>query len=304
MPAGFDACDVYFPGTYIDPINITGPTPVYFASGIYYFENTVTIGGDANVVVGGGSVEGCTTDQYAAFYATNAPSTHNITGLGSTFVFGMAGRLVVNNATTTTALSLIFNQRYVSPTDTNTLPSATVNIMSVNGELENSDLNKPITDLIRPGVLSVPYSQAPTGALTFGAATLNKYRPSTLVPPIDPFNPIDTVPIVEVNLTTAKPVTVTTPGYVDVPQGRFLISIDAGMGTDAAISFKGGVLARKIEIPFDTPATFRIGVDEVVTQLVLRIKSVTTAGTPLVVSDAMVQVNANGAYGINSWAVG
>lgn len=304
MPDGFDACKVYFPGTYVDPIVISGSTPVYFTSGVYYFENSITITDNASVVVGGGAIEGCTSDQFAAFYAVNAPATHNITGLGSTFVFGMTGRLLVKNSVpftgaTTDSISLVFNQRYVSATDTNTLPSATVNIMSVNGSLPSSNLNNTIQDLDQSGVLYVPYSLAPTGATTFGAATLNKYRPSTLVPAVP-----DNDAIVEVNLTQPTATTVSVPGYVDVPQGRFLISIGAGLGAKAAINFDGGVLARTIEVPGDSPAKFKIGVSEVVTQLVLRLKSITTTGTPVVTSDAVVQVNANGAYAVNTWAVG
>ena len=41
---------MYFPGTYTNPVTIDGPT--YFASGIYYFEDTVLINGGADVVVG------------------------------------------------------------------------------------------------------------------------------------------------------------------------------------------------------------------------------------------------------------
>ncbi len=312
MSAGFPACNVFFPGTYVDPIVLSSTTPYYFTSGIYYFENSLTITGDANVVAGGGTVDGCTTDQYAVFYAINAPSTHNITGLGATFVFGMTGRLIVNNSVAPTVAgngpSLVFNQRYVNTADTNSLPSATVNIMSVNGELLNSDLANTPTDLIRTGVLSVPLSQAPTSGNTFGAATLNNYRPSTLVPP-DPAivpAPADTNPIIDISLTAAKPITLSVPGYVDVPQGRVSINIPAGsgFGSAAAINFSGGVLARKIEIPGDNPSSFSIGVAQVVTQLVLRIKTTTLTGTPTVTSDAIVQVNANGAYAINSWAVG
>jgi len=304
MPDGFDACKVYFPGTYVDPIVISGSTPVYFTSGIYYFENSVTITDNANVVVGGGGVDGCTTDQFAAFYAVNAPATHNITGLGATFVFGMTGRLVVKNSVpytgaATDSISLVFNQRYVSSTDTNNLPSATVNIMSVNGLLPSSNLSNSIQDLDQSGVLYVPYSLAPTGATTFGAATLNKYRPSTLVPAVP-----DNSAIVEVNLTQGTATTISVPGYVDVPQGRFLISIGAGLGVKDSINFDGGVLARTIEVPGDSPAKFKVGVSEVVTQLVLRLKSATTSGTPVVTSDAVVQVNANGAYAVNTWAVG
>ena len=91
-------CTVYFPGTYTNPVTIDRPEPTYFASGIYYFEDTLTIPTAPTwSSVGGGVVEGCATDQYAAFYAIDAPSTHNINGLGATFVFGGAGRLVVAN---------------------------------------------------------------------------------------------------------------------------------------------------------------------------------------------------------------
>lgn len=309
MPSEFQACNVLFPGTYTQPIVISGSTPVYFTSGIYYFENSVTITGNANVVVGGGAVEGCTTDQEAAFYANNAPATHNITGLGATFVFGMTGRLIVDNSVPGTSMSLIFNQRYVHPSDANSLPSATVNIMSVNGFLPDSNLTTgTLSDLTVPGVLSVPKSQAPTTNKAFGDATLNKYRPSTLVPPdltVDPLA-VDRDPIIDINFTTATPATIEVPGYVAVPQGRFRLNIAAasGFGATKSIKFSGGLVARAIEIPGENPAEFSIGVDEIVVQLILRIHTETVSGTPLVQSDAVVQVNKNGAYAVNSWSVG
>ena len=308
MPSDFGACNVYFPGTYTQPVVISSSTPVYFTSGIYYFEDTVTMTGDAHVVVGGGSVEGCTTDQDAAFYANNAPPTHNITGLGATFVFGMAGRLIVDNSVAGSEMSIVFNQRYVHPSDINSLPSASVNIMSVNGYLAGSNLTTGVlADLSVPGVLSVPKSVAPTTQGAFGDATLNKYRPSTLVPPdltVDPLA-VDTNPIVDVNLTTASPVNIEVPGYVAVPQGRFRLSIPAGsgFGVTKSIAFSGGVLARTVEIPGENPAQFSIGVEEIIVQLILRIHTKTMSGTPVVESDAIVQVNKNGAYAVNTWAV-
>ena len=137
MPAGFPECTIYFPGTYSNAITIDGPT--YFASGIYYFEDVVRINGGtvaspANVVVGGGVIEGCATDQYAAFYAVNAPSTHNINGLGATFVFGDTGRLVVANDVGG-PINVEFNKRYVAANDPGAAPSADVSMMSVNGKL-------------------------------------------------------------------------------------------------------------------------------------------------------------------------
>ena len=96
---------MYFPGTYLDPMVLDGPT--YFASGIYYFQNEVRIVGGASVVVGLGAVPGCTTDQEAIFYVQNPPGTHNMNGLGGTWVFGGRGRMVVDNSNNTPALARI-----------------------------------------------------------------------------------------------------------------------------------------------------------------------------------------------------
>lgn len=303
MPTGYPACRVFFPGTYRDPLTINTTTPVYFASGIYYFENTVTISGNANIVIGGGSIDGCTTDQEAAFYAENAPETHNITGLGATFVFGAAGRLVVNQATAG-PISLRFNQRYVDPTDSNNLPSASVSIISVNGSM----LGPAQVDLNIPATIVVPKSLAPTVDGTMADAVLNEYLPSTLVPPDPiafPLGP-DTNPIIDIAFSTNASVTIDVPGYVYVPQGRFRLDIpllNLTADQNKSINFTGGLVARMIELPGKNPATFSIGVAEVIVQLVLRIRSVTTTGSPIVVGEAVVQVNKNGGYAVNTWVV-
>jgi hypothetical protein len=191
MPAGFPECTVYFPGTYTNQVTIDGPT--YFASGIYYFEDVVLINGGtvtspADVVIGGGVVEGCASDQYAAFYAVNAPSTHNINGLGATFVFGDTGRLVVANDVGG-PIHVEFNKRYVAALDPGAAPSADVSMMSVNGQLGVDGVSGE--DLVIPDVLKVPLSHV--GQVTAPAlpvsATTQKYLPSTLVPP-----PAPTVP--------------------------------------------------------------------------------------------------------------
>lgn len=176
MPAGYAACTVYFPGTYVDPVTIEGTTPVYFTSGIYYFENTVRFSGSANVVIGGGAEEGCTNDQEAAFYAVDAPTVHNISGLGATFVFGDQGRLVVDDVTPGSGASVVFNKRYVGPADVSSISSAGVSIVSVNGE----NTGAGYVPLDRPGSLFVPISQV-AGATPAPAAGQG-YKPSALVP--------------------------------------------------------------------------------------------------------------------------
>ncbi len=145
MPAGFPTCRVYLPGTYPDTVVLDGPT--FFTSGIYYFENEVHVQGGASVVVGGGATPGCTTDQEAIFYAENVPGTHNMTGLGATWVLGGGGRVVVTNDSD---VSLQFNKRYVEDTDLGGLPAADVSIMTVNGlaggiAYDTADLQVPLS---------------------------------------------------------------------------------------------------------------------------------------------------------------
>lgn len=182
MPAGFPTCTVFFPGTYKDPVTVTGPA--YFTSGIYYFERPITFAGGANAVIGAGSVEGCTQDQEATFYAVNAPGTHNITGIGTTFVFGDQGRFIVDDDSG--PVSVIFNRRYVSDADAGVDTSGDISIMSVNGDLASDHVTGQT--LAVPGVINVALSQvgktAPVGATT------QSYLPSVYTPkPIAPDAP-------------------------------------------------------------------------------------------------------------------
>ena len=149
MPAGYSwregrDCRVFFPGIYKNPVLLDQDVDYFFASGVYYFEDTVTVTGNADVVVGMGSADGCVSDQEAAFYAISGPSSHEVSGLGATFVFGSNratgtnGRLVVTQAGNATP-TIRFNQRYVHPLDTAGYASYGVSIASVNGEGDPGD---------------------------------------------------------------------------------------------------------------------------------------------------------------------
>jgi hypothetical protein len=294
MPAPFPACTVFFPGTYLNPVTITSATPTFFASGIYYFESTVTISGSAKVVVGDGATEGCTSDQEAAFNAINAPVNHNITGVGATLIFGAAGRLVINDSTPGTGVSVKFNNRYVGATDVSTASSAGVSIMTVNGVLSSPD----IVDLDLPGQLYVPGSML--GGATPSPATSPEFNPSTNVSSADPLAPA--LPIVDITLSTAEPVTVLIPGYTSAPQG----TVNVNTTTPAAAAAKdievgGGVLAAQAIISTQRPATFIFGAINAVVQKTFKIVTTTTDARS--VSTAVVQVNSIGTYYVNSWEV-
>jgi hypothetical protein len=295
MPAGYPSCIVYFPGTYTTPVTITGSTPVFFASGIYYFESTVTFSGSANVVIGDGGIEGCTTDQEAAFSAVNAPTNHNITGIGATFVFGGAGRLVINDLTAGTGVSVRFNSRYVGETDVSTTSSAGVSIMTVNGVLDGSGGIAPL-DL--PGQLYVPASLV--GGEPPTTAAPPSFNPSTVISSADPLLPAP--PMVDITLATATPATVSIPGYISVPQGTVNITTTPPAGTTGQnLQLVGGILAAQASIPVDAPATFVFGAAYAVVQKTFKIETTTTSSRSK--STAIVQVNSTGAYAVNYWEV-
>ena len=175
MKAGWPTCTVYFPGTYKTAVTLDGPT--FFTNGIYYFESDVVLEGGATVVVGDGATQGCTSSQESLFYAENVPSTHNISGLGGTWVLGKQGRIVVSNANDQ-PISLVFNRRYVPVASAGSDPSADVSIMSVNGELAVDGTTG--IDLDDPGVIFVPASQV--GVETPALATTQGYVPSEFTP--------------------------------------------------------------------------------------------------------------------------
>ncbi len=149
MPPGFD-CRVFFPGQYADPVDLTSGR-YYFASGVYYFENTITVSGDADVIVGYGledfGANDCADDLQVAANVVSGPPTFAIDGGGATWVFGDGGRLVVDDSLGG-APRVRFNQRY-SDEDR----GGRVSIMTVNGNSAGTG------DHDVPFVSSVPVSR-------------------------------------------------------------------------------------------------------------------------------------------------
>ena len=296
MPSWVGACTVFFPGTYDTPVVISGSTPVFFASGVYYFENSLTITGNAKVVIGGGAADGCTNDQEAAFQAINAPKNHNITGFGATLVFGAAGRLVVNDATAGTGVNVQFNTRLVDVSDVSSQASKGVSIVSVNGVMNSGNYQE--TNLSNQ--LRVPKSQVQSGT-TLTDANLQSYQPSTLVPSVFPAP--QTNAIIDVSFTGNNANTLYIPGYVSVPQGRINITVTAGKESGKSVSMLGGVLAALFTQSATGPQTQQLGIVNRVVQKTFKVVSVTTSGLPRVTSTALVQINDYGEYVINSWEV-
>lgn len=133
--------------------------------------------------------------------------------------------------------------------------------------------------------------------------------PSPLIPPAA----LNTAPIVDLDLTSPSETWVRIPGYIATPQGT--VKIDNPHGHP--IQVIGGILAARMNVvdgratspacttpaPPATPGVncIDLGFQSESVQKRLRIVSTTTAGHET--SVAVVQVNENGAYAVNSWEV-
>lgn len=317
MPPGEfgEQCTVYFPGKYTDDVVITGATPVYFVSGIYYFEKTLRFSGDATVVVGAGAAPGCTdSDSIAVADAIGAPFDAYSSGVGGTFVFGADGRMMIDTATAAggAGVNIVFNRRLVATTD----PLAILNdvsITSVTGVLDtvagvtnplDADLDADLDiDLHVPSTLV--YGSTPTDPWT------HSYKASLLVSPAlaaapcapPPAVPAAGCPIIDVNLTTAAAVYVKIPGYISVPQGAVSVSTTPAGVPNKTIMFSGGILAAQMSVTADVPEFMQLGLLNPIVQKTFKIVTETTTGTPHMVATALVQVNETGGYAVNSWVI-
>jgi len=142
---------------------------------------------------------------------------------------------------------------------------------------------------------------APSGASPASAAVV----PSAGLgaPPVTPptaVTPFQPTPVLDINLPNSTDVTVSIPGYVSVPQGRFRVINPHG----SAVVMTGAVLAAQFDISDDRShdgGSVPIGMTAAIVQRKFRIVS-SIAGVKEK-STAVVQVNQNGAYAINTWEV-
>lgn len=300
MPSDYGNCRVFFPGTYRSPVTLTSGR-VYFASGTYYFEAPITVDGEVEVVVGEGTTPGCASDQEAAFDALAPPAEHGINGLGATFVLGGAARLVLSTSGADVEQTVVFNQRYVARDDVSLRSSHRVSIMTVNGEITSP---ATVGDLYRAGDLHVPLSTV--AGTTPGSITAHGYRPSTRLATAP--RHIDfggSEPVIKINYGYQSLGVLRVAGYVAIPQG--FISLSKSVPRSGSLAaFDGGVLAAAaVEQPgvVQSPSVLTISLQAPVVQKTLLLTAVTTSGAPQTVSRLKVQVNANGAFEVNSWTL-
>ena len=183
----------------------------------------------------------------------------------------------------------------MQPGDDGVAPSEGVSIASVNGKL-----NVATGEALNvPNVNYVPLSMV--GATNPTAATVSDYTPSTLTAELMIAPATTFTPIVDVNLAADVAADISIPGYVCVPQGIVKVTNPFGK----SVIMAGGVLTSTFEVVdgrAGSPAAAQsvdIGFLQSIVQRTFRI--VSTNG--IIRSTAIVQVNQNGAYAVNSWEV-
>ena len=304
--ATIGSCNVYFPGRYETPLTL-GAGRHFFPSGVYYFENVLTLAPGAELVAGEGRWSGCTFDAEAAF-APTAPNFHAITGKGATLLFGGSGRLIADNA------SIRINRRVSDSTSRGT---ETVAIRSVNfrttphaapAPVEVPDDVVYLADVYDAANSSCNASLSTTTCLQRAAdhtvritptTPVARYRASTLAP-------TDTIISITQTGGNASTNQFVTDGYVFVPNARVFLT--GGANPDYRLRLSAGVVASSLELGYDVmPSSsdnWFLGVlDEPIQRQVDLFVSVTAPNGQRTVSRAIMEVNIDESYAINGWTV-
>jgi hypothetical protein len=109
-------------------------------------------------------------------------------------------------------------------------------------------------------------------------------------------------PIIDVRSTGANKITLVVPGYVAVAQGRIRVDgLNNATKNIHDIEFLGGVLAARIDIAYP-PDSMRLELLNPVIQKTIRLVT-TLSGSVPVEGVAILQINDNNAWALNSWVV-
>ena len=300
------SCNVYFPGRYPAALTL-GAGDHFFPSGVYYFEDALTLAPGARVVAGEGRWSGCTFDAEAAF-APTAPSFHAITGKGATFVLGGNGRIVSNDA------SLRINRRVSDSTSRGT---ETVAIRSVNfsaaapaapAAVEIPDDVVYLADVYDAANSACDASLSTTTCLQ--RALDHSVQPTTSAPvatyTASTLTPSDTIVSIDQSGGTASSNQFVTDGYIFVPNAR--VEFGGAANDNYRLRMSAGIVASSAEFAYDllpsNASNWFVGVlDEPIQRQVELFASVTAPNGQRTESRAIMEINVDESYAINGWTV-
>jgi hypothetical protein len=300
------SCNVYFPGRYPAALTL-GAGDHFFPSGVFYFENTVTLAPGARVVAGEGRWSGCTFDAEAAF-APTAPSFHAITGKGATFVLGGNARIVSNDA------SLRINRRVSDSTSrgtetvairsvnfTSAVPTAPTAVEIPNDIVYLADLYDSANSACNASLSTTTCLQraADHSVRPTASAPIATYTASTRTPSNE---------IISINQSsgTAASNQFVTDGYIFVPNSK--VSFSGGANTDYRLRISAGIVASSAQFAYaampSNTANWFVGVlDEPIQRQVELFASVTAPNGQRTESRAIMEINIDESYAINGWTV-
>lgn len=105
-------------------------------------------------------------------------------------------------------------------------------------------------------------------------------------------------PIIDVRAASADPIVLRVAGYVSIPQGR--VAFDGGTAPEAhRVGLLGGVVAARIDVA-NLALGWDVGLDNPTTQKTILL-STTVDGRYDATAQAVIQVNANFGWALNSW---
>ena len=304
--ATIGSCNVYFPGRYPAALTL-GAGDHFFPSGVYYFEDALTLAPGARVVAGEGRWSGCTFDAEAAF-APTAPSFHAITGKGATFVLGGNGRIVSDDA------SLRINRRVSDSTSRGT---ETVAIRSVNFSSAAPTAAQPVEVPDDVVYLADVYDAANSACdASLGTTTClqraidHSVQPTTSAPiatyTASTLTPSDTIISIDQSDGTASSNQFVTDGYIFVPNAR--VEFGGAANDNYRLRMSAGIVASSAEFAYDVlpsnASNWFVGVlDEPIQRQVELFASVTAPNGQRTESRAIMEINVDESYAINGWTV-
>lgn len=277
-------CKVWYPGRYTGGGTITLTGTNYFASGLYYFEQPVSISAGATVVMGEGKYRGCVFDTDAAF-APTAPKSHEITGKGVTVLLGKAANITVAGGA-----KLTINRRVSSASSRGSEGQA---IRTVSFGVNTTAIQIP-ADQVKLSDGSLQAVAAHEVLIGTGGQKA-KYSASTLATNAN-----------ALSVTLAANSDVLIDGYVFTPQAKVTVTGAAGV-TNYGVRMYGGLAATNVVLdvasaPTDAAKWF-VGMRTEVIQRKFSFVATALVDGHTVESRSSFELHQDKSYAINYWTV-
>jgi hypothetical protein len=308
-------CRMYYPGRYDDALTLSSARDHFFASGIYYFRNTLTVQAGAKVVFGEGRQGGCAVDSDLALNPASL-SQHSITGKGATILLDNAGRITIQNA------NFFVNRRVSTP---GTRGSEGMAIRTVNFGTSTAMLQVP-RDRVQqgeypcmttaPGVCAIPFvPDANNNANTVDVGAHQVMVPATPNPVALTYTGStltqtnDAVLVDFTGATSQSQARFEVEGYIFTPNARFNFRGPTTAGSTRQYRFvtKTGIVASQVflntpELPATPMSNWFVGVEAQPVKLRVGLVARVTSPTGRTsTSRAVVEVKSNTSYAVNSW---